>query len=168
MSALPTLDPPKQSQKSIDTSVLRQTHRLGENLLKTPKSSPRTRHRSASKEASPMQIKSNPAYTHRRQGLEAVTKLVTYSTLSVFGIVTLVNSIGYNWSQHSKLQHLETELQDAKLRTKKINTNFNRSFDPQAQKSVMQENSYKVAPDRLQIFLVTPGANRPVSNQRSK
>ena len=101
-----------------------------------------------------LRIKSNLAYAHRRQGAEVVTKLITYSGLSIFGIVTLVNSIGHNWSQQSKLQHLETELQDAKIRAEKVNNNFSRSFDPQAQKNVMQENTYKVAPDRLQIFLV--------------
>jgi hypothetical protein len=101
-------------------------------------------------------IKSNPVHAHRRQGLESVVKVATYSALSVFGVVTLVNLIGYNWSQQGKLQHLETELKDAKLRTEKINHNFGRSFDPQAQKSVMEENSYKIAPDRRQIVLITP------------
>jgi len=96
------------------------------------------------------------AYAHRRQGLEAVTKLVTYSTLSIFGAVALVGAIGYSYSQRGKLQHLETELQAAKIRTEQVNSNFIRSFDPQAQATVMQENSYKVAPDRLQIFLVDP------------
>jgi hypothetical protein len=98
----------------------------------------------------------NPAYAHRRQGLEVSVKLLTYSALSVFGIVTLVNLLGYNWSQQSKLQHLETELKDAKARTQKINTSFNRSFDLQSQPSVMQENSYKIDPDTLPIVVVRP------------
>jgi hypothetical protein len=99
---------------------------------------------------------SNPAYAHRRQGLEVSVKLITYSALSVFGMVTLVNLVGYNWSQQSKLQHLETELKDAKARTQKINTSFNRSFDLQSQPSVMQENSYKIDPDTLPIVVVRP------------
>ena len=86
-------------------------------------------------------------------------KLMTYSALSVFGIVTLVNSIGYNWAQQGKLQHLKTEVQDAKIRTERINDNFSRSFDPQTQRSVMEENSYKVAPNRRQIVLIDPRMN---------
>jgi hypothetical protein len=101
-------------------------------------------------------IKPKLAYIHRRQGLEAATKLVTYSALSVFGMVTLVNSIGDYWSQQDKLHHLKTESQDTKLRVEKINSSFNRSFDPQQQKNVMQENSYKIAPDRRQIVLIIP------------
>ncbi|MCY7369074.1 MAG: hypothetical protein LH474_13085 [Chamaesiphon sp.] len=103
--------------------------------------------------------KVNPVYAHRRQGLEAGMKLVTYSALSVFGIVTLVNSIGYNWAQHGKLQHLKTEVQDAKIRTEKINHNFSRSFDPQAQTSLMEDNSYKIAPNRRQIVLIEHQVN---------
>ena len=86
-------------------------------------------------------------------------KLMTYSALSVFGIVTLVNSIGYNWAQQGKLQHLKTEVQDAKIRTEKINDNFSRSFDPQAQRSVMEDNSYKIAPNRRQIVLMPARIN---------
>jgi hypothetical protein len=161
MNALPSLprfDRQNRAPLSRKSSAARKSHHLGVDLLKTPKTGVHIypSDRCYRKETTPMQVKSNPAYVHRRQGLEAVTKLVTYSTLSVFGVVTLVNSIGYNWAQHSKLQHLETELQDAKARTEKINSNFTRSFDPAVQKSVMEDNSYKVAPDRLQIFLVNP------------
>jgi hypothetical protein len=101
-------------------------------------------------------VKSNPAYAYRRQGLEVGVKLVTYSCLSLFGIVTLVNSLGYNWAQHSKLEHLATELADARVRTAKVNRNFAHSFDPKLEQTVMEENSYKVAPDKLQIVIANP------------
>jgi hypothetical protein len=100
--------------------------------------------------------KSDRAYTHRRQGLEVGVKLITYSCLSLFGIVTLINSLGYNWAQHSKLEHLATELADARVRTAKVNSNFTRSFDPQLEQTVMEENTYKVAPDKLQIVIANP------------
>jgi hypothetical protein len=121
-------------------------HSIGRN---STRSTPRQRTR----------IKSHPVHAYRRQGLESVLKLATYSALSIFGVVTLFNLIGYNWSQQGKLQHLETELKDAKLRTEKINYNFARSFDPQAQKNIMEENSFKIAPDRRQIVLITPQVN---------
>jgi hypothetical protein len=118
--------------------------------------------------ASRQPVKPNSAYAHRRLGLEAATKLVTYSTLSIVGAIALVGSIGYNYSQRNKLQHLEAELQDAKIRTEQVDSNFMRAFDPQAQASVMQENSYKVAPDRLQIYLVTPTSQPAVPAEQSK
>jgi hypothetical protein len=74
----------------------------------------------------------------------------------MFGLVTLVNSLGYNWAQHSKLEHLATELQDARVRTATVNRNFAHSFDPQLEQTVMEENSYKVAPNRLQIVIANP------------
>lgn len=101
------------------------------------------------------QSKLNPAHAHRRQGLEVSVKLVTYLGLSIFGIVTLVNLLGYNWSQQSKFQHLDTELKDAQARMQKSNHSLTRSFDGRSQQNVMTENSYKIAPDKLPI-IITP------------
>ncbi|MCY7335889.1 MAG: hypothetical protein LH613_06690 [Chamaesiphon sp.] len=161
MNALPSFDPPQHPPQRRKSPVLQQPLELAAK----PKSSPLNPQPRSSATA---RVKANPAYAHRRQGLEVVTKLVTYSTLSVFGIITLVNSIGYNWSQQQKLQHLETELKGAKVRTEKINSNFTRAFAPESQQNMMQENSYKIAPDRLEVYLVNPNSNRPVPNPTSK
>jgi hypothetical protein len=152
MNALPSFEPPKNSpQRRNQNGALRQST--------SPKLAPTTEPSSPSHKRS--RVKSNPVYAHRRQGLEAIAKLVTYSSLSLFGVVTLVQSIGYNWSQYGKLQSLETELKDTQQRSEKVKSNFTHSFDPEAQRSVMQENSYKVAPDRLQIFIVKPKTALP-------
>jgi hypothetical protein len=156
MNAQPSFDPPKHRSPSRTSrrarSVQMETSTLEPSISTPTVKSTRGR--------------SQPAYAHRRQGLEVATKLVTYSTLSIFGIFTLVNSIGYNYVQRSKLQHIETEVQDAKVRADKVNANFTRSFDPQAQSSIMQENSYKVAPDRLPVFLVDSQSDRSSSTAR--
>jgi hypothetical protein len=161
MNALPSFDPPKHRPPSRKSSRAR-SKQMGTNTLEPSIS---TTH-STTTTARSTRTRSKPTYAHRRQGLEVATKLVTYSTLSVFGIITLVNSVGYHYVQRSKLQHIETEVQDAKIRADKVNTNFTRSFDPQSQASVMQENSYKVAPDRLPIFLVNPETDRSSSTER--
>ncbi len=157
MNAQHSFEPPEYSIQRRRASASQQLDRLQGDPLSNRKigSSPRKRSRA----------KVNPAYAHRRQGLEAGVKLFTYSALSVFGIVTLVNSIGYNWSLHGKVQHLKTEVQDAKIRTEKINSNFSRSFDPHAQRSVMEDNSYKVDPNRLKIVLMEPSAS-PIQKVR--
>jgi hypothetical protein len=148
MNAQHSFEPPEYSIQRRRSTASHQLNRVQSDPLSSTKTgvSPRKRSR----------VKVNPAYAHRRQGLEAGMKLVTYSALSVFGVVTLVNSIGYNWAQQGKLQHLKTEVQDAKIRTEQINHNFSRSFDPQAQSSVMEANSYKIAPNRRQIVLMEP------------
>jgi flagellar hook protein FlgE len=155
MNALPSFEPPssppprRKSRRSQQATNLRQAN----SVIATPASpiSTETRTRVKSKQS---------LYAYRRQGLEAMTKLVTYSVLSAIGMVTVVNSIGYNWSQQGKLQHLQTELQDARARAAQTNNNFSRSFDPQLQQKVMQENSYKVAPDRRQLLIVTHPTDR--------
>ncbi len=144
MNALPSFEPPQQRPpRRKSTSRAQQRDRL---RSATAPAAPQPRSRS----------KSNPVYAHRRRGIEVAIELITYSSLSLFGIVTIVNSIGYNWAQRGKLQHLATELQDARIRTAKVNRNFTHSFDPHAQKMVMEENSYKVAADRLQIIIANP------------
>jgi hypothetical protein len=162
MNALPSFDPPKYPTKRRKPSRGRSMSSPSPAVDTTPNSAQTAAPRPRSRP------KSNPAYAHRRQGLELITKSVAYSILSVFGVVTLVNSIGYSCSQRSKLQHLELEVHDTKIRTEQTTNNFNRSFDPQAQKSVMAENSYKVAPDRLQIFLVNPSPDKPLPNSHAQ
>jgi hypothetical protein len=150
MSALHSFPPPhprSRSAKFLSASPAVGTLTVAPNPAL--QSTPRTR------------VSANPAYAHRRQGLEVVTKLVTYSTLSIFGMITLVNSIAYGYSQRTKLQELAVEVQSTKVRAQKVNTNFIHAFDPQAKMNVMQENSYKVAPDQLQIFLVDPAQAQP-------
>jgi hypothetical protein len=176
MNALPILDLPKPSRRSRRSSAFRQqlnpTHSTPVTIKLSDATATATSRWSDQQQSMSSrqvkQIKANRVYAHRQQGLEVVTKLVTYTTLSIVGAVTLVNLFSYNYAQHQKLQHLETELQDAKIRTQKVTNNLNRSFDPQAQKSVMQENSYKVAPDRLQIFLIDPATQPLTPNTPSK
>ena len=153
MNALPSFEP-QQPHRRKTTS---QQPQSAQSAVSTAPQSPSRQLRTAKS----TRFKINPAYAHRRQGLEVITKLVTYSTLSVFGAIALVHSIGYNWSQRDKLQHLTTELQDTIVRTEKVKNNFSRSFAPESQTTMMQENSYKIAPDRVQIFLVNPNPNHP-------
>jgi hypothetical protein len=99
-------------------------------------------------------VKSDRANSYRRQRAEALTKLATYSVLSVFGAVTLGNLVAYNCSQQAKFQYLESELNDAKARSEKIGGDFNRTFDPYSQTNVSQENSFKISKDQLQVVIV--------------
>ena len=138
MNAQPSFDPPESPQRRQST---------------------RRRSRTATTQTTPVSArqpkrKSTPDYAHRRQGVVVSLKIVTYSALSVFGLLTLVNLLSYNWSQQTKLQHLETELKDAHARTQKVNASFNRSFDLHSQQSVMEENTYKISNDRLPIVLI--------------
>jgi hypothetical protein len=161
MNALPSFEPPASPPRRQKSTRLHHSTTVNQSTANQPNPSPpATRRRS--------RVKSNLAYAYRRQGLEAVTKLLTYSALSVVGIVTLVNAIGYNYEQQGKLQQLKTELKDASERTAQTSNNLSRSFDPQLQQKVMQENSYKVDPDRRQIFLVNSQTEQSSPTTRTK
>ena len=151
MNAQPSFEPPVATPQRRSTARSSQLDRLQGNPISSNQTVATPRRRS--------RTKLNPVYAHRRQGVESALKLVTYSALSIFGIVTLIDSISYNWAQQGKLQHLETEVQDAKIRAEKISHNFGHSFDPQAQKTVMEDNSYKIAPDRRQVIVINPRVN---------
>jgi hypothetical protein len=109
-------------------------------------------------------VKSDRANSYRRQRAEALTKLATYSVLSVFGAVTLANLVAYNCSQQAKFQYLETELNDAKARSEKIGGDFNRIFDPYSQANVTQENSFKIPKDQLQVVILNPAKPSAATN----
>ncbi len=144
MNALPSFNPPPQSPQPPQT---------------TRKQSRRTSQNSINRRKSRAKSQSNSAYIHRRQGLEALVKLITYSTLSVLGIGTLVNLLSYNWKQQPKLEQVSIQVKDAKVRSGKIQTSFSQSFDPKAQEHVVEKNSYKTVPNRLPI-IISPKATQ--------
>jgi hypothetical protein len=161
MSALPSFEPLENRAPAQPLRRSRPTRSPGTQQSDRP--TPATTGQSRRKP----RVKST-AYAHRRQGLEVGVKLVTYSCLSLFGVVTSINSLSYNWAQHSKLEHLATELADARLRTAKVSHNFTRSFDPKLAQTVMEENSYKVAPDRLQIVIANPANTQTTAPKSSE
>jgi hypothetical protein len=109
-------------------------------------------------------VKSARSNSYRRQRAEALTKLATYSVLSVFGAVTLGNLVAYNCSQQAKFQYLESELNDAKARSEKIGGDFNRTFDPYSQTNVAQENSFKISKNQLQVVVVNTSKSSAAPN----
>jgi hypothetical protein len=79
------------------------------------------------------------------------SKLVVYLLLSILGITSLTNLVLYSMNQQSKLYHLRSEVKDAKQRLTSKSADFQYSFDPRVTKSLMEENSYRVAKDKLPI-----------------
>jgi hypothetical protein len=79
------------------------------------------------------------------------TKLVVYLLFSILGVTSLTNLVLYSMNQQNKLYHLRSEVKDAKQRIATKNADFQYSFDPRVTKSLMEENSYRVAKDKLPI-----------------
>jgi hypothetical protein len=99
----------------------------------------------------PRRISSKATVSQQQRLFAASTKLVVYLLLSILGITSLTNLVLYSMNQQNKLYHLRSEVKDAKQRLATKNADFQYSFDPRVTKSLMEENSYRVAKDKLPI-----------------
>jgi hypothetical protein len=91
----------------------------------------------------------------------ATTKLVVYSFLAVLGVTSLTNLVLYSMNQQNKLHQLKSEVKDAKQRVATKNAEFQSSFNPRSTKTLMQENSYRIAADQHPIVTYNPEELRP-------
>jgi hypothetical protein len=101
--------------------------------------------------ARPRRIAAKATVSQQQRLFASSTKLVVYLLLSILGITSLTNLVAYSMNQQSKLYHLRSEVKDAKQRLATKNADFQYSFDPRVSKSLMEENSYRVAKDKLPI-----------------
>jgi hypothetical protein len=99
----------------------------------------------------PRRISSKATVSQQQRLFASSTKLVIYLLLSILGITSLTNLVLYSMNQQGKLYHLRSEVKDAKQRLATKNADFQYSFDPRVTKSLMEENSYRVAKDKLPI-----------------
>jgi hypothetical protein len=101
--------------------------------------------------ARPRRIAAKATASQQQRLFASSTKLVVYLLLSILGITSLTNLVLYSVNQQNKLYHLRSEVKDAKQRLATKNADFQYSFDPRVTKSLMEENSYRVAKDKLPI-----------------
>jgi cell division protein FtsL len=99
----------------------------------------------------PRRISAKATVSQQQRLFASSTKLGVYLLLSILGITSLTNLVVYSMNQQSKLYQLKSEVKDAKQRLATKNADFQYSFDPRVTKSLMEENSYRVAKDKLPI-----------------
>lgn len=94
--------------------------------------------------------------SHPYQGMaiENTAKLVVNMVLVAGAVSALVKLLPYNISQQAKLQEISTEVKLTESRVADLQTDFNRSFDPQEAKKIMAEQSNRVDPRQRPIFLL--------------
>lgn len=91
---------------------------------------------------------------YQGMAIENTAKLVVNVVLVVGSISALVKLLPYNISQQAKLQEISTEVKLTESRVASLRTDFNRSFDPQEAKKIMQEQSSRVDPAQRPVFLL--------------
>lgn len=69
-------------------------------------------------------------------------------------MAALVQLLPYHFSTQTKLREIREEVKQTQARVNGLQNEFKRAFDPQQSKSVMQDNSHRVDPERRQIILM--------------
>lgn len=98
--------------------------------------------------------KRSVANPYRALALENTVKIFVNGLLIVGAASALVKLLPYSFSQQAKLQEITTEVSLTKNRVDDLQKDFNRYFDPQQSKKIMQEQSNRVEPGQRQIILL--------------
>lgn len=100
----------------------------------------------------------NRRHPYRVMALQTTAKLAINVLISTVAVSALVKLVPYYLSQQEKLQEIQTQVKLTEGRVNSLRTDFNRYFDPQQAKSIMQEQSNRVDPGQRPVILI----NKPV------
>lgn len=87
---------------------------------------------------------------------EVGVKVAVNCVLAIVAGVTLIRLVPHNLAQQEKLQDLQSEVASLESRVNQLEADFNRQFDPQQAKSIMQEQSGRVDPHQRRIVWLRP------------
>lgn len=85
---------------------------------------------------------------------EITIKLVVNVLLSVTALAALIRLLPYQHTQQAKLNLVRVEVSEVEQRLDRLRNDFNRNFDPNQTRKVMQEQSPRVDPNQRRIFWV--------------
>lgn len=83
--------------------------------------------------------------------LETLTKLTASVILLTATTVALTRALPYYKAQQDRLQEAQTELKLAEARVDRLQEDFQRYFDPQQARTLMQEQSYRIDPSQRRV-----------------
>jgi cell division protein FtsB len=104
----------------------------------------------------------------RAKLLESAIVLSANAILATFAIVGLAKLIPYYQNQTSKLQTLQTEVEEAKARVRQLQENYERDQDPQSFTRVAREEGNLIPRNQQPVILVQPTGSRPRQNPNGK
>lgn len=91
---------------------------------------------------------------NQARALEIIVMLAVNALLSVTAVVALVQLIPYQRSQQAKLQEMQSQVEVAQERVNRVKQQFNRNFDPQQARQIMQEQTNRIDPKQRQVVWV--------------
>ena len=95
-----------------------------------------------------------PAATYRYRGLtvELSLKLIFSWIVAIAAVASLIKLVPYHLSQQAKLKELKIQVAETDARVVKLREQLNHNFDPQRTRSLMEQYSSLVSPDRQRIY----------------
>lgn len=108
----------------------------------------------------PQRKSRNRRRPYRSMAVQTTAKLTINILLSAAAVSALVKLLPYYQSQQEKLQEIQTEVKLTEGRVNHLRTNFNRYFDPQQAKTIMQEQSNRVNPGQRPVILLNQAATK--------
>lgn len=108
----------------------------------------------------PQRKSRNRRHPHRSMALQTTVKLTVNVLLSAAAVSALVKLLPYYQSQQEKLQEIQTEVKLTEGRVNRLRTDFNRYFDPQQAKNIMQEQSNRVNPGQRPVILLNKAVTK--------
>lgn len=97
-------------------------------------------------------LRQSRLHPYQERVTEITLKLTINLVISIASLSALLQLLPSHQAGQEKLQEIQTEVQGTKRRVSKLQAEFTRFFAPQKTKSIMQEQSYRMDPTRLQIF----------------
>jgi uncharacterized membrane protein (DUF106 family) len=71
-------------------------------------------------------------------------------------IAALVRLLPYQQVQQAKLEEVQMQVQETQQRVAELRMDFNRSFDPQESRKIMEEQTPRLFPNLRHIILTEP------------
>jgi hypothetical protein len=98
--------------------------------------------------------------SYQVMALETTAKIGVNILISTAAISALVHLVPHHWSQQDKLRTIRTQVSLMETRVNTIKAEFNRNFDPTQTNRIMQEEGYRIDPNKHPIvFTHTKEAN---------
>jgi len=92
--------------------------------------------------------------THKELATESALKSLVYFTLSITASVACVNLINYGSTQQENLREVEVAVKAKEQRVEELRNKFNRNFDPHQKRSLMQEQTPLLDPEKMRVILI--------------
>lgn len=93
---------------------------------------------------------------YQARALEVTVMLAVNLLLSATAVVALTQLIPYQKSQQEKLQEMQSQVKVAQGQVSQVKEQFDRNFDPQQARQIMQEQTNRIDPQQRHIILVHP------------